>query len=194
MFQSTHPRRVWHTLRRWLQAGKMFQSTHPRRVWRQERQGWCYSGMFQSTHPRRVWPVSPALALWWYCFNPHTHEGCDSLYFTFLLLRYLFQSTHPRRVWLMVCGILASILVFQSTHPRRVWHLTLTIFTKSRSFNPHTHEGCDIEDFYQLTWQGVSIHTPTKGVTVSRWYSRSWWSVSIHTPTKGVTRGGCFSS
>ncbi len=58
-----------------------------------------------------------------FCFNPHTHEGCDnancSRYFVFGM--------------------------FQSTHPRRVWHLSLT-------WRHWAHE--------------VSIHTPTKGVTL----------------------------
>ena len=32
-------------------------------------------------------------------------------------------------------------------------------------FNPHTHEGCDTPDQRQKRLSGVSIHTPTKGVT-----------------------------
>ena len=35
--------------------------------------------------------------------------------------------------------------------------------------------------------QKVSIHTPTKGVTVNLVTDISGYSVSIHTPTKGVT-------
>ena len=31
-------------------------------------------------------------------FNPHTHAGCDRLFFNNWLVRSLFQSTHPRRV------------------------------------------------------------------------------------------------
>ena len=37
---------------------------------------------------------------------------------------------------------------------------------------------------------GVSIHTPTKGVTVDDFYCIHKDKVSIHTPTKGVTNGG----
>ena len=121
-------------------------------------------------------------------FNPHTHEGCDSIgckeyhsiivsihtptkgvtgdpgsstkqtrvsihtptkgvtyVFIFILPNNSFQSTHPRRVWL---GAKTSIFIdteFQSTHPRRVW------------------------PYLNRTWESfeyVSIHTPTKGVTV----------------------------
>ena len=78
-------------------------------------------------------------------------------------------------------------------------------------FNPHTHEGCDFQ--YLNGWHktGVSIHTPTKGVTLYELFLKSSLScfnphthegcdgayrdlcvrnldVSIHTPTKGVTR------
>ena len=99
--------------------------------------------------------------------------------------------------------------MFQSTHPRRVWHLLVLSDAKVRSFNPHTHEGCDVTlpisplpwvSFNPHTHEGcdqpwgakshrlrVSIHTPTKGVTICCLHA--FWSnrVSIHTPTKGVT-------
>ena len=56
--------------------------------------------------------------------------------------------------------------LFQSTHPRRVWPFALTFTTNILE---------------------VSIHTPTKGVTLG--YLPADWNlaVSIHTPTKGVT-------
>ena len=34
-----------------------------------------------------------------FCFNPHTHEGCDAAVLSLLLMLPRFQSTHPRRVW-----------------------------------------------------------------------------------------------
>ena len=36
----------------------------------------------------------------------------------------------------------------------------------ARSFNPHTHEGCDVVIVNILEISDVSIHTPTKGVTI----------------------------
>ena len=36
-------------------------------------------------------------------------------------------------------------------------------------FNPHTHEGCDQADLPRYYAVGVSIHTPTKGVTFGWW-------------------------
>ena len=57
------------------------------------------------------------------------------------------------------------------------------------SFNPHPYERGDVEvahigiDFF------VSIHTPTRGVTLNKFKQWVVSGVSIHTPTRGVTRG-----
>ena len=121
LFQSTHPRRVWHDYKgyRWKYAsfnphthegcdfGKhntnktndMFQSTHPRRVWQTYGYAPRYVELFQSTHPRRVW-LDASVSL------QKSQE---------------FQSTHPRRVWRLVVNRGLMRIVFQSTHPRRVW-------------------------------------------------------------------------
>ena len=58
---------------------------------------------------------------------------------------------------------------------------------RHQSFNPHTHEGCDTTLFNYSPNFFVSIHTPTKGVTATSGVSRIFYIVSIHTPTKGVT-------
>ena len=144
--------------------------------------------MFQSTHPRRVW-----------------------LYIRFCQGRSCrFQSTHPRRVWPSHPRAASSWGLFQSTHPRRVWLLGVCGLHCKVCFNPHTHEGCDVDVPTIVKMVHVSIHTPTKGVTYdSSFYSvlfkfqsthprRVWLEVgvnlfvreivSIHTPTKGVTR------
>ena len=56
-----------------------------------------------------------------------------------------------------------------------------------KSFNPHTHEGCDKAFSLYNVMPQVSIHTPTKGVTrLRKWFLKEY-DVSIHTPTKGVT-------
>ena len=55
---------------------------------------------------------------------------------------------------------------FQSTHPRRVWHNDCVAY---------------------ISPIGVSIHTPTKGVTLRSATALQKYKVSIHTPTKGVT-------
>ena len=55
-------------------------------------------------------------------------------------------------------------------------------------FNPHTHAGCDYSYFVTLTYDNVSIHTPTQGVTDKICSNISIFVVSIHTPTQGVTQ------
>ena len=119
-FQSTHPRRVWQFLLRLLQlqvcfnphthegcdcknphlvnAAKQFQSTHPRRVWLLIFNVTLWCKRFQSTHPRRVW-LCMCVYLIYRGFNPHTHEGCDSVNYDYEDDLWKFQSTHPRRVW-----------------------------------------------------------------------------------------------
>ena len=99
---------------------------------------------------------------------------------------------------------------FQSTHPRRVWRGTDgTGVPMTSGFNPHTHEGCDYHWYSCFQDTGVSIHTPTKGVTQNYLkisikrdcfnphthegcdegvnMAQKGLMVSIHTPTKGVT-------
>ena len=188
MFQSTHPRRVWHVIKlvltgdpsfnphthegcdmlesklyeigyvsihtptkgvticflNYFRCG-MFQSTHPRRVWRQKTKCIHNHFKFQSTHPRRVWLIFifgiPHLLR----FNPHTHEGCDR------------KSKNQKRYHLSFNP---------HTHEGCDW-TSETFLLRLISFNPHTHEGCDDELTQRCYKESVSIHTPTKGVTVT---------------------------
>ena len=58
-----------------------------------------------------------------------------------------------------------------------------------RSFNPHTHAGCDSDFLWCLVLSVyVSIHTPTQGVTQTPNNEYVLAYVSIHTPTQGVTK------
>ena len=99
LFQSTHPRRVWrgfkgkaylcitvsiHTPTKGVTDfhdedyyDVWFQSTHPRRVWLTPIGLVRFYRKFQSTHPRRVWRSLQLIFSSLFCFNPHTHEGCD---------------------------------------------------------------------------------------------------------------------
>ena len=123
--------------------------------------------LFQSTHPRRVWLLVSQISLPTACFNPHTHEGCD---FPSQLVSQQFRSFNPHthEGCDLSCG---NILIVRLC------------------FNPHTHEGCDSYGgnigIANLKFQSthprrvwlcvpytlifainVSIHTPTKGVTI----------------------------
>ena len=98
-------------------------------------------------------------------FNPHTHEGCDSLPCLPASWQRCFNPhTHE-----------GYDIMFSPTALRR------------SGFNPHTHEGCDTCSPYEDYGHDVSIHTPTKGVTEVEKQRKQWEEVSIHTPTKGVT-------
>ena len=78
-FQSTHPRRVWPAMSKFIVALQKFQSTHPRRVWHNKTlELETNTGFNPHTHegcdPRWGWSERIHSG-----FNPHTHEGCDVL-------------------------------------------------------------------------------------------------------------------
>ena len=148
LFQSTHPRRVWPLMQKSMEHLIKFQSTHPRRVWQQLHKQLYQKGEVSIHTPTKGVTVATSQYSIMACFNPHTHEGCDSI----------------------VAWSLLVLMVFQSTHPRRVWRFYEQVQKRYQCFNPHTHEGCDQHTHQCKTWQRVSIHTPTKGVT-----GISWW-------------------
>ena len=122
------------------------------------------------------------------CFNPHTHEGCDSPICTAALMIFQFQSTHPRRVWPHAMMMNNPGLLFQSTHPRRVWH-DFVLILSYRYWFQSTHP--------RRVWRCSSLRFTTL-VTFQSTHPRRVWQkhqcslrhtsvVSIHTPTKGVT-------
>ena len=231
LFQSTHPRRVWQVLLSSSGGSSSFQSTHLRRVWqivlivvrlrvlvsihtptKGVTQDFCdyYKYLkFQSTHPRRVWHAEAMI----YYHHPK------------------FQSTHPRRVWhaqgcidtfsscvsihtptkgvTLVSEIIYGTPWFQSTHPRRVWHRLPLPSGRTDSFNPHTHEGCDMVSTIGISprlsfnphthegcdgvSKGIHIHRECfnphthEGCDLGSSDYHTQITVSIHTPTKGVT-------
>ena len=100
-----------------------------------------------------------------FCFNPHTHEGCDcstkgepqgirvSIHTPTkgvtsdskippFCLRVSIHT--PTKGVTQGTGHVRFIYMFQSTHPRRVWLKRHNIMAIKTSFNPHTHEGCDL--------------------------------------------------
>ena len=121
--------------------------------------------MFQSTHPRRVWLWRWTSSKPLICFNPHTHEGCDSLYPAWSdFTRSFNPHTHEG----------CDDLIASSGIDNKV-----SIHTPTKGV---TCCWSDCSDDLS-----VSIHTPTKGVTFRPFtFAYSLW-VSIHTPTKGVT-------
>ena len=146
-----------------------------------------------------------------YCFNPHTHEGCDGKLLISPTAKISFNPhTHEGCDMILCVTRICTSSFNPHTHEGCDDTCTITI-SFSNGFNPHTHEGCDPDEEVRLQTQQVSIHTPTKGVTqdcvickrsdmFQSTHPRRVWrfiilnkltpiNVSIHTPTKGVTHG-----
>ena len=121
---------------------------------------------FQSTHPYRVW-----LGL-----------------LVFLQIWLMFQSTHPYRVWPVPSVLHRPQISFQSTHPYRVWPNPTSFWHCPKSFNPHTHTGCDFAFRYFCHGLfGFNPHTHTGCDILLNNDIVQTNLVSIHTPIQGVT-------
>ena len=57
----------------------------------------------------------------------------------------------------------------------------------SVNFNPRSREGSDAQWIDDQARQGISIHAPVKGATVSMSTQSAPVSISIHAPVKGAT-------
>ena len=99
------------------------------------------------------------------CFNPHTHAGCDrSGRFTLCCSMDVSIHTPTQGV--------TTLAAVNSRNPRVSIHTPTQGVTQAevwkvwhRSFNPHTHAGCDNRSSRPSPVLRVSIHTPTQGVT-----------------------------
>ena len=198
-----------------LSITKRFQSTHPRRVWHCKG---SFAPVFYSFNPH----THEGCDLWYQlgqdsnrCFNPHTHEGCD---IALHIIRHVLTSFNPHThegcdksllcVLLLHCSfnphthegcdytlpdVSSLTKVFQSTHPRRVWLYVPPVYEDVQHVSIHTPtKGVTVFDLPKRPPSKVSIHTPTKGVTDSIGMQTQYRCVSIHTPTKGVTWCVCF--
>ena len=143
-FQSTHPRRVWLTIK-FLSQQIIDVSIHTptKGVTRLTKMlNYILVSFNPHTHEGCDYRfrIGERFLL---SFNPHTHEGCDIIDMMSVSHLSVFQSTHPRRVWLMFrrwivwarqvsihtptkgvtisIVLLVNVRLFQSTHPRRVW-------------------------------------------------------------------------
>ena len=121
------------------------------------------------------------------CFNPRTHEECDKLpvptasLFDVSIhaltrsatrLRTLFRSVH---------------LLFQYTHSRGVRLISQFITQGTKSFNPRTHEECDIGGDTLQLFLVVSIHALTRSATLRNPPQKLVRPVSIHALTRSAT-------
>ena len=163
-------------------------------------------------------------------FNPRTHEGCDAetekfsksqivsihaptrgatFIIKFNLIIIKFQSTHPRGVRPPSHFRPLLSAQFQSTHPRGVRRRVVRCLTFAISFNPRTHEGCDLpfrwltsisQGFNPRTHEGCDcllfyVYRVTKsfnprtheGCDLNDDNAYYPMAVSIHAPTRGAT-------
>ena len=164
-----------------------FQSTHPRRVWRPFN---THTGVQVSFNPHTHAGCdhSEANDLYYYNVSIHTPTQGVTIDYGDKTHILMFQSTHPRRVWRSITSFsrARSVSIHTPTQGVTFYHLLkinfypvsihtptqgVTISPHSRrptgrSFNPHTHAGCDPGTGYlACRIPAVSIHTPTQGVT-----------------------------
>ena len=102
------------------------------------------------------------------CFNPHTHAGCDINRPPSKLQHNVSIHTPTQGVtvvryclWLVIC--------FNPHTHAGCDKGAMRWVDNNVSFNPHTHAGCDVLRVIMIIEFGVSIHTPTQGVTYILW-------------------------
>ena len=171
----------------YVHASSMFQSTHPRRVWLQELSESRQFSEFQSTHPRRVWQVVTLYVDGVQSFNPHTHEGCDSTHANHRCLQNVSIHTPTKGVTFCSCSSFWFSNVSIHTPTKGVTGSWFFKHIRWLCFNPHTHEGCDGEFLHRRRIRkGFNPHTH-EGCDCNGEINTWRIKVSIHTPTKGVT-------
>ena len=122
-------------------------------------------------------------------FNPHSHEGSDPGTIEFSGLGLISIHTPTKGVTKTTCYYLVT-LKFQSTLPRREWPGSTPIsFERRWNFNPHSHEGSDRSNLTEVD-PGVNFNPHShEGSDAKKPFLTASQTISIHTPTKGVTLG-----
>ena len=101
-----------------------------------------------------------------FCFNPRTHEGCDTVDAVAPVCGYCFNPrTHEGCDFYLDTPIYVHVAV--SIHaPTRGATTEDTKSPRNLCFNPRTHEGCDRKVPAYHPVLKVSIHAPTRGATL----------------------------
>ena len=102
------------------------------------------------------------------CFNPRTHEGCDSGDAMPDIKAIGFNPRTHEGCDAVLFLLGKSEIWFQSTHPRGVRPASCFVCFFLNGFNPRTHEGCDTQKEAANQSEIVSIHAPTRGATKNR--------------------------
>ena len=126
-------------------------------------------------------------------FNPHTHEGCDFNTLMTSIIDLVSIHTPTKGVTINNCTVLNILGVSIHTPTKGVTFILAKSGFSPRSFNPHTHEGCDFR-FFEKWWScncfNPHTHEGCDLPVFTQWVNPN---VSIHTPTKGVTFTSCLS-
>ena len=122
----------------------VFQSTLPQGEWLKSCVFLSSHSTFQSTLPQGEWPTTQVKL---------------SLYFK-------FQSTLPQGEWRNLSITIFPYSSFQSTLPQGEWLYFIEIRHHFFYFNPHSHKGSDAFVVVKIIFSQISIHTPTRGVTL----------------------------
>ena len=101
------------------------------------------TSLFQSTHPRRVWLWGIVVFVTAFCFNPHTHAGCDYKEWQSLSYCVCFNPHTHAGCDTLLRQVLWAWQVSIHTPTQGVTKYSADIFN-ILSFNPHTHAGCDL--------------------------------------------------
>ena len=108
-------------------------------------------------------------------FNPRSHERSDEIDSVSYQGPPQFQSTLPREERLIVIVSNVLSIVFQSTLPREERQHANDKRGKPYNFNPRSHERSDKADRCTSGSNGISIHAPTRGATLTPCLRKTVW-------------------
>ena len=143
-------------------------------------------------------------------FNPHSHNGSDTIGFRVVVPRYYFNPhSHKGSDYANATKFLLINDFNPHSHKgsdavgtENLWKLVISIHTPTRGVTGVLISHCVCGRFQSTLPQGewlktyndayealvISIHTPTRGVTHNLLHKRRLELISIHTPTRGVTQ------
>ena len=87
------------------------------------------------------------------------------------------------------CGLMCIFMVFQSTHPHGVRRLTIIGGRNGQGVSIHApSRGATVTMPSRTNSSKVSIHAPSRGATPEKKEAAKETPVSIHAPSRGATR------
>ena len=101
-------------------------------------------------------------------FNPHSHKGSDTTYKGWQVIPTISIHTPTRGVTQTQRALQQRHIYFNPHSHKGSDYISFALLLKFFYFNPHSHKGSDITTFPTChSHIFISIHTPTRGVTIS---------------------------